>query len=179
MKKFLALLLAVCLLTSFAPVLAEDATEGKVLENNGSTADLEVSLTIDDTLNTFKGIIPSKMTIDPRTKEGSFTISVEKDNLSLVTCQYLRVYLKDFASRAEHTNMTLVCGKNTASYRILEGTKPYYRNDNILLIDRDKQDTAVYSKELTVSVFQLPSVVGVYTDTITFGVQCTSQLTES
>ena len=167
MKKFLALLLAICLLTSFAPVMAE-----KTITEDKGTAEMEVNLTIDHTLDTFKVVIPSSLTIDPVSKSGEATIEVVKDGFSLISCRYLRVYLKSAASKVEHTNMYLICGKNTIAYSVYTAKTSIYPGDNVIVIDRDKQDEADFSKVLTISVFDLPTVAGTYTDTLTFGVAC-------
>ena len=89
MKKFLALLLAICLLTSFAPVMAN--TE---LSAEGPEAKMEVNLTIDREKDSFKVTIPSSLAIDTVEKSCTVDIVVDQESFKLVSFEYLNVYLK-------------------------------------------------------------------------------------
>lgn len=79
MKKMLSLLLALALILTAAFALAEGETEPAEttepaptleLDRNTMTGTTEVSLTVDRSMDSYTVIIPSKVTIDPKTQYG-------------------------------------------------------------------------------------------------------------
>ena len=97
MKKMLALLLVLTLVSLSAFALAEDnpATEPAEtleLDRNTMTGTTEVSLTVDRSMDSYTVIIPSKVTIDPKTQYGYGDV-VLKAGWELVSVNNLKVQL--------------------------------------------------------------------------------------
>ncbi len=97
MKKLLALLLTLTLVSLSAFALAEDdpATEPAdtlELDRNTMTGTTEVSLTVDRSMDSYTVVIPSKVTIDPKTQYGYGDV-VLKAGWELVSVNSLKVQL--------------------------------------------------------------------------------------
>ena len=171
MKKFLALLLAICLLTSFAPVMANNE-----LSTDGSEATMEVNLTIDRSLDTFKVVIPSKLTIDPIEKMGTISISVVQEGFNLISCEYLNIYLKASENYDESKKSLYLVNRDDETKKVAYDYTYYgarkYPGDCIFSLSREATNAIDFTKEYKSTVDTLPRTVGTYCDTLTFGVTC-------
>ena len=171
MKKFLALLLAICLLTSFAPVMAN--TE---LSAEGPEAKMEVNLTIDREKDSFKVTIPSSLAIDTVEKKCRVDIAVDQESFKLVSFEYLNVYLK--SSVNYNSSFYLVHTEDSTQkvlYKIYSehaGPNQVHPNTCVLSIKRGATEASAFKRYLEFSVDTLPTLPGTYTDTLTFGVTC-------
>ena len=164
MKKFLALLLAVCLLTSFAPVMAE-----KTITEDKGTAEMEINVTVDRTKDTFTVVIPSTLSIDPIAKEATFDVQVK--DVALVASKSLDVSV----SSANWTGMfhfLKSAEENKAQYNLYEGNTKISSGDTVLTVSQASGETEA-SATLKIEVIDTLKE-GVYTDTLTFKVKCTT-----
>ena len=175
MKRFLALLLAICLLTSFAPVMAEDAANTE-LSADGAEATMEVNLTIDRSLDTFKVVIPSKLTINPIEKMGTISISVVQEGFNLISCEYLNIYLKASENYDESKKSLYLVNRDDETKKVAYDFTYYgarkYPGDCIFSLSREATNAIDFTKEYKSTVDTLPRTVGTYCDTLTFGVTC-------
>ena len=171
MKRFLALLLAICLLTSFAPVMANGE-----LSADGAEATMEVNLTIDRSLDTFKVVIPSKLTIDPIKKMGTISISVVQEGFNLISCEYLNIYLKASKNYDESKKSLYLVNRDDETKKVAYDFTYYgarkYPGDCIFSLSREATNAIDFTKEYKSTVDTLPRTVGTYCDTLTFGVTC-------
>ena len=171
MKKFLALLLAVCLLTSFAPVMADGE-----LSTDGAEATMEVNLTIDREKDSFRVMIPSSLAIDTVEKKCRVDIAVDQESFKLVSFEYLNVYLK--SSVNYNSSFYMVHSEDSTQkvvYKIYSecaGFSQVHPNNCVLSVKRGATEASAFKKYLEFSVDTLPTLLGVYTDTLTFGVTC-------
>ena len=95
MKIMKTLALLVCMLTIASMAFAE---EGEIqLDRNTMTGVTEVSLTVDNSADTYIVVIPSKVTIDPKTQYGYGDI-VLKSGWELISVNKLRVKLSAAAN---------------------------------------------------------------------------------
>ena len=98
MKIMKALALLVCMLTIASMAFAED---GEIqLDRNTMTGVTEVSLTVDNSADTYIVVIPSKVTIDPKTQYGYGDI-VLKSGWELISVNNLKVKLSEAANGIE------------------------------------------------------------------------------
>ena len=174
MKKFLALLLAICLLTSFAPVMADGE-----LSADGAEATMEVNLTIDREKDSFKVMIPSSLAIDPVEKSCTVDIAVDQESFKLVSFEYLNVYLK--SSVNYDSDFYLVHSEDSTQkvlYKIYSEYPGYYKanlNTCVLSVKRGATEAKAFKKYLRFTVDTLPTLPGDYKDTLTFGVTCANE----
>lgn len=168
MKKFLALLLAVCLLTSFAPVMAE-----KTITEDQGTATMEINVTVDRTKDTFTVVIPSSLSIDPVKKEATFDVQVK--DVALVASKSLSVSVSS-ANYDSMGGIHYMKGDNGDYARYL-----VYRKDDgsilssggtVLSVSQSTGETEASATLKIEVVSELKE--GVYTDTLTFKVICTT-----
>ena len=95
MKIMKTLALLVCMLTIASVAFAED---GEIqLDRNTMTGVTEVSLTVDNSADSFIVVIPSKVTIDPKTQYGYGDI-VLKSGWELISVNSLKVKLSEAAN---------------------------------------------------------------------------------
>ena len=95
MKIMKTLALLVCMLTIASAAFAED---GEIqLDRNTMTGVTEVSLTVDNSADSFIVVIPSKVTIDPKTQYGYGDI-VLKSGWELISVNSLKVKLSAAAN---------------------------------------------------------------------------------
>ena len=133
MKMLLALLLALMLVSLSAFALAEgdpvaepgetaEPAETLELDRNTMTGTTEVSLTVDRSMDTYTVIIPSKVTIDPKTQYGYGDV-VLKAGWELVSVNSLKVQLSG-AENGIADNFYI----NTTSFEYTNSLLPYYQN---------------------------------------------------
>ena len=176
LKKTLAGALVLCLAMGAAGAMAENTMTGGDTPN--TTATTEVKLVIDRSLDKYTITIPANVEIDPRTKEGTGTITLSDKDLDLVSATSLYVQLtaaKNPAykqSTATKAHFTLVgTGKKGYDYYIKkkDGTAVEV-GDVVLSYTRSSgQLSAPETETLTYYVISLPTE-GTYTDTLTFSV---------
>ena len=176
LKKTLAGALVLCLAMGAAGAMAEETTNMNTM-NGGSnavkTADMEVKLTIDRTLDTYTITIPSEVVIDPMTEQGTATIKLSNEGMNLVSCQSLHVFIKG-AKNTTTDNGTTYYMKNengtSHPYYIKTSKDPLINtSDDLLKYDRSEKLDQTKTQELTFYLKSLPKA-GVYTDTLTFQV---------
>ena len=172
MKKFLALLLAICLLTSFAPVMAE-----KTITEDKGTAEMEINVTVDRTKDTFTVVIPSSLSIDPIAKEATFDVQVK--DVALVASKSLSVSVSSAnwaknTGTGSYTNYHYLKSteENKARYDLYEGNTRISSGDTVLTVSQASGKTEA-SATLKIEVIDTLKE-GVYTDTLTFKVKCTT-----
>lgn len=178
LKKTLAGALALCLAMGAAGAMAEETTSANTMSGSNTTATTEVKLVIDRSLDKYTITIPANVEIDPRTKEGTGTITLSDKDLDLVSATSLYVQLtaaKNPAykqSTATKAHFTLVgTGKKGYDYYIKkkDGTAVEV-GDAVLSYTRSSgQLSAPETETLTYYVISLPTE-GTYTDTLTFSV---------
>lgn len=167
MKKFLALLLAICLLTSFAPVMAE-----KTITKDKGTATMEINFDVDRTKDTFTVVIPSSLSIDPIAKEATFDVKVK--DVALVASEKLFVSVSSANTSSGDKHHYLENEKDAISYSLYNGEEKIASGDTILSISYDSGKTEV-SATLKIIVDDDDTInAGAYTDTLTFTVSCTT-----
>ena len=181
LKKTLAGALTLCLAMGAAGAMAEDTTSANTMSGSNTTATTEVKLVIDRTLDSYTITIPSNVEIDPKTKEGTGTITLSDKDLDLVSCTGLNVIIKD--AKNEHVKKT----SNTEPHFTLKSDsttdigwyyirKPSGNNlsvgDKVLEYSKSKNLTQPQTETLIYYVNSLPTE-GTYTDTLTFEVNFT------
>lgn len=176
LKKTLAGALTLCLAMGAAGAMAENTMTGGDTPN--TTATTEVKLVIDRSLDKYTITIPSNVEIDPRTKQGTGTITLSNENLELVSCTRLNVIIKnaknEYVKRTSNTepHFTLKSASATKGewYYIKKGKGTNIGVGNeVLKYDRDQTLTQPQIETLTYYVDVLPTE-GTYTDTLTFEV---------
>lgn len=177
LKKTLVGALALCLAMGAAGAMAENTMTGGDTPN--TTATTEVKLVIDRSLDKYTITIPSNVEIDPRTKQGTGTITLSNENLELVSCTRLNVIIKnaknEFVKKTSNTepHFTLKSGDSATKgewYYIKNGKGTNIGVGNeVLKYDRTQTLTQPQIETLTYYVDFLPTE-GTYTDTLTFEV---------
>ena len=193
MKIMKALALLVCMLTIASMAFAED---GEIqLDRNTMTGVTEVSLTVDNSADTYIVVIPSKVTIDPKTQYGYGDI-VLKSGWELISVNSLTVRLSAAANgigtggnsvesvaNGSYQNFTLKSAEGkTATYAIASSqhnNKPftaysngygiYYKTANLISVVKGGDNQKDNVCKLTFYVQKMPDA-GVYTDTLTFSI---------
>ena len=205
----LSLLLAFALILTAAFALAEGETEPAEttepaptleLDRNTMTGTTEVSLTVDRSMDSYTVVIPSKVTIDPKTQYGYGDV-VLKAGWELVSVNSLKVQLSgakngvgtghyDGSSTnastsittSNYQNFTLKDGDKTAKYAIKTSTYSYpltsytasgwgtYYKDSLISVAKGDASGSDKSCRLTFYVKTMPVDPGVYTDTLTFSI---------
>lgn len=193
MKIMKTLALLVCMLTIASVAFAE---EGEIqLDRNTMTGVTEVSLTVDNSADSFIVVIPSKVTIDPKTQYGYGDI-VLKSGWELVSVNGLKVRLSAAANGIGtgessggsitgevYQNFTLKSAEgNTATYAIKSSKHQYpftagtktvygakYKTADLISVVKGDDNQKDNACKLTFYVNKMPDA-GVYTDTLTFSI---------
>ena len=165
MKKLLALVLASVLLLGVPVAYGEESeTHTDRIVESPTT----VSLTIDESLDSFVVVIPATLVVDPTTKTGSMEVTLQA-NWQLVSSQSLGVWLQKSANgRSLVSNDGVSVGYTLAFSGSANGEwdgKP----KQLIMAPKAGDKSQPITVTLTVTVESLPTK-GVYTDTLTFAI---------
>ncbi|MBQ8556870.1 MAG: hypothetical protein IJ438_13525 [Clostridia bacterium] len=165
MKKMLTLLLVLVMVFS-VPVAI-----GQEYEGWDGAADMSstVTMTIDDSLDSFIIVIPGAMTVDPLTKTGTMTVSL-KAGWNLISRSSIALSL---ASSKNNMQLLNDAGEGVA-YTLTyagEASGTWTGNSQALFrVVGNGGNTADVSATLTITVDSLPGK-GVYSDVLTFSIK--------
>jgi len=172
MKKLVTLVLALCMVLCCAAAAAETT-----LDKNITTGTTELTMVIDRSVDTYEVVIPSAVTIDPVTKQGSATVTL-KAGCELISCNSLKVKLTKNANGMNSSGtLTLKNADNDAScsyYIYLSGNDASIKSLPVTLLESLRNTPAAptekeLSRTLTFKTYNLPTA-GTYTDTLTFSI---------
>lgn len=166
MKKFLTLFLALCLLMGVC--IAETTITG---DGEGATGQTLVTLTVDRSMDSYTVTIPPTVIIDPATKKGSMSITLNK-GFELISCNSLSIKMKS------NNDCVLINedGTQSVEYWIYLNSAPQTACNygggltTLLTVNKGADATIDRVYEMTPQIrYDLPTA-GVYTDTLTFTV---------
>lgn len=166
MKRFLALILSICLLMGFCAAEATTITG----DGEGASGETLVSLTIDRSLDSYTVIIPPTVVIDTVTEEGEMDVVLES-GYKLISGNKIKVTV----SSANGCKLINEDNSNSWVYKLTyyEENMPHWIGSagqfKIIEVTKTSDATIDHSITLYPKVDGLPTA-GVYTDTLTFTV---------
>ena len=174
MKKLVTLALALCMVLCCAVAAAETT-----LDKNITTGTTELTMVIDRSVDTYEVVIPSAVTIDPVTKQGTATVTL-KAGCELISCNKLIVELTKSANGMDSSGaLTLKNADNDASgsyyiYLNASASDNSIKSLPVTLLSSLRYTPAAptetdLSRTLTFKTYNLPTA-GTYTDTLTFSI---------
>lgn len=192
MKRIAALMIALMLVCSFSIAMSEEVVELDRLTTTGTTS---VSLTVNNSRDTYIVVIPSKVEIDPVTQYGEGTITL-KSGWQLISVNGLDVKLteaengildgrntksssitctefQNFKMKSEDGNTVTYAIQPSGKYPLTavnytSSTFSYYKT-NLITISKGGDNSIDKTCTLTFYVEKMPPA-GVYSDTLTFAI---------